>query len=58
MGEVNLSVVAENYAPDHIYVKNIWLNDSLLDRTWFKHHEIQNGGTLIFEMSKEPTMEK
>lgn len=54
LGEVTLSVVAENYAPDHIYVKHIFINDSLLDRSWIKHDEIINGGILKFEMSKEP----
>ncbi|MCK5208516.1 MAG: GH92 family glycosyl hydrolase, partial [Cyclobacteriaceae bacterium] len=56
LGTAVLNIIAENYAPDHIYVKKVWLNDTLLDRTWFKHHEIINGGILKFEMSKEPAI--
>lgn len=49
-----LTIVADNAAPDHPYVHKVWLNDQLLDRTWIRHEEIVNGGTLRFEMSKEP----
>lgn len=56
LGEATLTVVAENYAPDHIYAEKVWLNDSLLDRTWIRHDEIVNGGILKFEMSKAPVI--
>jgi predicted alpha-1,2-mannosidase len=46
-----LLVLTKNYAPESIYTKNIWLNDTLLDRTWIRHEEIMNGATLTFEMS-------
>ncbi|MDZ7608145.1 MAG: GH92 family glycosyl hydrolase [Cyclobacteriaceae bacterium] len=49
-----LEILAENYAPDHIYAKRIRLNGRVLDRTWISHDEIINGGTLIFEMSPNP----
>lgn len=54
LGNAKLTIIAENYAPDHKYVKKVWLNDTILNRTWFEHHEIIVGGTLRFEMSKEP----
>ncbi len=54
LGENSLKIVAENYAPDNIYVKKFWLNDSLLDRRWFKHREIAKGGNLKFEMTSQP----
>lgn len=54
LGVAKLKVIADNYAPDHIYVKQVWLNGTTLDRTWFTHDEIINGGTLKFEMSKTP----
>ncbi len=58
LGSNTLNIISENYAPDHLFVKNVWLNDSLLNRTWIKHHEISNGGTLKFEMSKETLINK
>lgn len=57
LGEAKLKVIADNYAPDHIFVKQVWLNDTLLDRTWITHDEIKNGGTLRFEMSKTPQID-
>ena len=54
VGDHELKIVADNYAVDHIYVTKVWLNDKPLDRTWLKHAEIAEGGTLRFEMAKEP----
>jgi predicted alpha-1,2-mannosidase len=52
MGEKLLTIVAENYAPENIYVQRVRLNGELLNRWWFKHAEIAEGGTLVFEMAK------
>ena len=38
------------FSPHNKYVKKVWLNGVLLGRWWFKHNEIVNGGTLLFEM--------
>ncbi len=54
MGEKVLTVVAENNSTDNIYVQKAWLNDAPLDRTWFTHDEIAQGGTLRFEMGAMP----
>ena len=56
IGANTLHVVAANYAPENCYVKHVWLNDVLLDRTWFKHAEIAGGGTLRFEMEPTPNV--
>jgi predicted alpha-1,2-mannosidase len=56
MGENILTIIAENYAPGNIYVNRIWLNGMPLDRFWFAHHEIAQGGTLRFEMSNVPNI--
>jgi predicted alpha-1,2-mannosidase len=56
MGENKLKVIANNYSPGNIYVNKVWLNGDLLDRTWFKHSEIANGGELRFEMSNKPNL--
>lgn len=51
-----LTVIAENHAANHIYVKGVFLNDVPLDRTSFTHDEIANGGTLRFVMSPTPVL--
>lgn len=56
MGEKVLTVVADNYAPENLYVKTVRLNGQLLNRSWFKHAEIADGGTLVFEMSEMPKL--
>jgi putative alpha-1,2-mannosidase len=50
-----LVIVAENYAPTHLYVRKAWLNDAPLNRRWLRHSEIEGGGVLRFAMSAEPT---
>ena len=50
-----LVILAENYAPNHLYVRKVWLNNVPLDRTWLRHSEIEHGGVLRFEMSAEPS---
>jgi predicted alpha-1,2-mannosidase len=54
LGEHHLKISCDNYAPENIYVHHVWLNDSLLNRTWFRHDEISGGGQLRFEMNKYP----
>jgi predicted alpha-1,2-mannosidase len=49
-----LLVIAENHAPNHLYVDKVWLNDTPLDRTWIRHAEIAQGGVLRFSMSAAP----
>mgnify|MGYP002639121394 CR=1 FL=1 len=54
LGENTLSIIADNNSPSNIYVKEVFLNDSLLNRSWIKHSEIADGGTLRFVMSENP----
>jgi predicted alpha-1,2-mannosidase len=54
IGDNVLTVIAENSAPENIYVQRVWLNNSPLDRTWFTHDEIAQGGVLRFEMGPTP----
>jgi predicted alpha-1,2-mannosidase len=49
-----LVIVADNYAPDHVYCRKVLLNDTPLDRAWIRHSEIENGGVLRFVMDSEP----
>ena len=56
MGTNLLSIVAENSATNRPYVQAVHLNDQVLNRTWFRHQEIQSGGTLRFKMSDQPAV--
>lgn len=52
-----LRIVAENLDGDHLnrYVQSATLNGAPLDRAWFRHAEIKDGGTLLLRMGSEPT---
>ncbi|TWO34698.1 glycoside hydrolase family 92 protein [Seonamhaeicola sediminis] len=52
------NIIVQNNSKDNIYVKSIWLNDELLDRDYITHKEILAGGTLKFEMSNTPSVNK
>jgi predicted alpha-1,2-mannosidase len=54
MNGKKLRIKAKNYTPENFYVKKIWLNGILLNRSWIKHAEIANGGLLEFEMTSVP----
>lgn len=54
IGDQPLEIIAENYAPDRVYVERVELNGKPLDRWWIAHHEIGDGGTLKFVMSDKP----
>ena len=56
MGEATLTVVAENYSPNHMYVEEVTLNGATLDRSWIKHEEIVHGGILKFVMTGAPVL--
>ena len=46
--------IASNTSEKNIYIKSAKLNGNTLNRSWFKHTDIMNGGTLEFEMSDKP----
>jgi predicted alpha-1,2-mannosidase len=54
IGDATLEIVADPHAAENIYVQGVSLNDIPLDRTWFTHDEIAQGGRLRFEMGPEP----
>ncbi len=56
LGENQLEIQTKNFSPKNKYVKKVWLNGVELDRWWFKHEEIVNGGTLLFEMTENSTV--
>jgi len=54
VGGQKLEIIADNYAPGRVYVERVELNGKPLDRRWFTHGEIAQGGTLRFVMGDEP----
>jgi predicted alpha-1,2-mannosidase len=50
-------IEARNNSGDNKYIQSAILNGKPLTKTWFEHSEIQNGGTLIFQMGPEPNKE-
>lgn len=54
MGAYNLLIETDNYTPENQYVHRLWLNDTILDRSWIRHAEIADGGVMRFEMAAEP----
>lgn len=47
-------IETENYSEQNIYIKEIYLNNKKLERTFLKHEEIISGGNLKFIMSSSP----
>ncbi len=48
---------AKNNSPENMYVQKVSLNGIELNRPYIFHHEITNGGELIFEMGDTPNKE-
>jgi predicted alpha-1,2-mannosidase len=55
LGGCIFTIMADNYAPENRYVKEVLLDDVPLDRWWIRHSEITGGGTLRFLMSNKPS---
>jgi predicted alpha-1,2-mannosidase len=51
-------VVAENQAPDHVYVTAVRLNGKTLERSYVTHDEVVRGGELRFVMSGRPNPDR
>jgi predicted alpha-1,2-mannosidase len=52
-----LRIVARNLDNEHInhYIQSATLNGAPLETAWFRHSQIEHGGTLMFTMGSEPT---
>lgn len=48
------TIKANNLSVDNIYVQSVQLNGKDYPLSYLKHNSIMEGGTLIFEMGKEP----
>ena len=48
------TVVADGVSAQNKYIQSATLNGKPLDKPWFAHAEIANGGTLTFQMGSRP----
>ena len=49
------TIVAHNISDKNNYIESVLLNGKALNRTYLKHDEIINGGTLEFQMTNNPS---
>lgn len=47
-------IITKNNGPENIYVQSAWLNDQPLEKCWFPHTILAEGGTLILNLGPEP----
>jgi len=47
-------IESENISPANIYVTGATLNGKALDKAWFRHTDIVNGGRLVLKMASKP----
>ena len=50
-----LIIEARRKSESDIYVQSVTLNGAPLDKVWFRHADIANGGSLVFVMGPEPS---
>lgn len=52
-----LRIIARNLDSEHInhYIQSATLNGKPLETSWFRHNQIIDGGTLIFDMGSAPS---
>lgn len=51
------TIVADHVSARNKYIQRAELNGKTLDRAWFAHREIANGGTLTLEMGDKPNLQ-
>ena len=49
-----LVIEARRTAPEDLYIQAITFNGNPYDKTWFRHADIVNGGTILFHMGSKP----
>ncbi|MEZ4798132.1 MAG: GH92 family glycosyl hydrolase [Flavobacteriaceae bacterium] len=49
-----LTIKANNQSKDNVYVQSVSINGKTIENNLLSHHDIENGGELIFEMSNQP----
>jgi predicted alpha-1,2-mannosidase len=49
-----LTLIARRSSPKDIYIQSVTFNGQPHSKVWFKHAEIENGGTFVFTMGSQP----
>ena len=52
----DFTIVAHNNSEQNVYIESALLNGRILDRPWFEHSEISNGGELVVSMGPDPNL--
>lgn len=50
-------IKAKNYSPNNKYIQSATLNGTPLNKPWFNHRDIENGGTLVLTMGNKANKE-
>jgi putative alpha-1,2-mannosidase len=53
----DLTIVARNNSEENAYIQSARLNGKPLEKPWFRHADIANGGELFFEIGPKPNPE-
>ena len=56
-GGKSFHITAKNNKLQNKYIQSVTLNGKPLEKMFFSHQELMNGGELVFQMSHEPKME-
>jgi putative alpha-1,2-mannosidase len=48
------TVIAHHVSAQSKYIQSAQLNGKPLQKAWFRHADIANGGTLVLEMGNKP----
>lgn len=51
------TIIAHHASAQNKYIQSAELNGKPLDKAWFQHADIANGGTLVLEMTDKPNMQ-
>ncbi|MEO7768817.1 MAG: glycoside hydrolase family 92 protein, partial [Ferruginibacter sp.] len=48
-----INISAPNASPENIYMKSVTINGKKWNKPWFHHKDIQNGATIVFDMTNK-----
>ena len=49
-----LTLQAKRVSRENKYIQSVTFNGKRYDKPWFRHSDIVNGGTFVFEMGSRP----
>jgi putative alpha-1,2-mannosidase len=51
------TIIARHASAQNKYIQSAELNGKPLNKAWFRHADIANGGTLVLEMTDKPNLQ-